>query len=124
MTNRVVAQRQIVTIGDDRLVSLTDGERNGVVGFPLQGAGNRARDGGDHALQVGGASREFTHDGVTNSIRRLRYRGLPNDVRRRARDGVSSLGHSHYFSAPYPGRTPRLARPDRGLACPVPSGVA
>ena len=40
MADRAVTQRNVVTIGDDGLVSLIDGERDKVVGLALESRGN------------------------------------------------------------------------------------
>ncbi len=99
MANRAVAEGNVVTVGDDGLVSLIHGEWNEVVRLAIEGGGDSLGNNGNHPLHVGAGNVHLAGDGVADSVGRLRNGRVPDDFGWRARDGLSGLGHCGYSSA-------------------------
>ena len=53
MADGVVAEGNVVAVGDHGVVALVHRERDEVIGLALQGRGGGVRDGGDHSFQIG-----------------------------------------------------------------------
>src|SRR5579859_1230825 len=102
MAHGAVAKRDIVAVGNQCVIALTDGKRNEVVGFALQRGCDTGRDCGDHPLKIEGVDRNFSRRGVADSVRRLRNGGEPNDFSGTARDGRSCLSHYNIHSTHWP----------------------
>ena len=99
MANRVVAERDVVAIGDHGVLALIHRERHKVVGLALQSGGSGVGDGSDHSLQIRSRDGDLADDGVADAIGRLRDGTLANDLVRRTRNCGCSLRHSKYSSA-------------------------
>src|SRR5580692_10390694 len=102
MANRIVAEPNVVAIGDHGVLALIHRERNEVIGLALQSGGSSVGDSRDHSLQIRGCHGDLADDGVADAIRRLRDRTLANHLVRRSRNCGCSLRHSsilaHYQS--------------------------
>jgi hypothetical protein len=94
MADRIVAQRDVVTVGDDRLFSLIHGERDEVISLALERGGDAPGHGRDHALQVKGVHRDFAAHGIADSVGRLRNWCCPNDFSGAPRNSGRCLRHS------------------------------
>jgi len=89
----VVAQRDVVALGDERLITLADGEWHEVVGLALERSRDRARYGCDHAVEIGFGKRDLAAVRVANAIGRLRDGGLADNFRRGPRQCGRCLRH-------------------------------
>jgi hypothetical protein len=98
MANRVVAERHVIAISNNRVVSLIHRERDEVIRFALQGSSRGIRNRGDHALQIGGRNSNLTRNRVTDSVWRLRDGSSADHLGRGARDGWCSLRHPSILS--------------------------
>jgi len=81
MTNGIVTQHHVVAVGDYRVIPLANGERDEVVGLPLQRSCRIARHGRYHSFQVALGDGDFSRTRVADAIGGLRDRGLPHDFR-------------------------------------------
>ena len=79
MADRVVAERDVVAVGDHGFFSLTHGQRDEVVGLAFQRGRDLRRHGGDHALEIERVDRDFAGHGVADSVGRLRDGREPNN---------------------------------------------
>ena len=93
MANRIVAERNVVAVGDYGILALIHRERHKIKSLVVQGGGSGVGDGSDHSLQIGGRDRDLARDGVADAIGGLRHRSLPNHLLRRTRDCGCSLRH-------------------------------
>ncbi len=98
MADRVIAERDVIAVGNDGLFSLADGERNEVVGFAFQRVRDFSGHGGDHALEIEGVDRDLSRHGIADSVGCLRDRREPDYFGGTARDGRGRLRHSALFS--------------------------
>ena len=80
MAHRVVAEPDVVAIGDHGVLALVHGERNEVISFAPQSSGSGIRNGSDHSFQIRGRAQSPRRDGIANSIGRLRDRSLADDL--------------------------------------------
>ena len=97
MADGVVAERDIVAVGDQDFVSLGDGERDEVIRLALERFGSLDGNGGDHALHVERADGSLARDGVTDAVSRLRNRSGSNYIGGAPRDCWRCLGHTGSF---------------------------
>ncbi len=72
-----VAEQHIVTIGNQSLVAVGDGERNEVECLAGKDGGNRLRNRTNHALQLVGGEVDFTAGGITDAVGGLLHGGEP-----------------------------------------------
>ncbi len=82
MTNRIVAQRYIVAIRNDRLIPLIHRQRNKVVSLALQSRRSRNWHSRNHPLKISSRNGDFPSNGITNAIRGLRDRSLTHNISR------------------------------------------
>ena len=99
VANGILAQRDIVAVGNQRLLALADGERNEVVSLAGERGRGGARDSGNHPVQIVLGNGDFPGTGVTNTVGRLRNRGGSNDVRGGAGNRRGGLRHGVYCSS-------------------------
>ena len=99
MADGVVAEGNVVAVGDHGVVALVHRERHKVISLALQSSGSGVGDGGDHSFQIRGGHGDLAGDGITDSIGRLRDGSLADDLVRRTRNRGCSLRHSKYSSA-------------------------
>ncbi len=77
MADGAVAEQHIVTVGNQSLVAVGDGERNEVECFAGEDGGNRLRNGADHALQLVGGKVDLAAGGIADAVGSLLHRGEP-----------------------------------------------
>jgi hypothetical protein len=97
MADGIVAEADVVAIGDHGLVTLADRERDEVVRFALQSCGDTDGNGSNHALEVERVERDFARTGIADSVGRLRDRREANDFGRTTRDCGRGLRHPALF---------------------------
>jgi hypothetical protein len=100
MTDRIVAEGDIIPVSDNGLIALIHGERNEIVSLVMQSSSRCIRNGGHHAIEISSGNGNFARDGIADAIRRLRNRGLANHLDRRTCNGGCSLRHELYSIAP------------------------
>src|SRR5579872_1374301 len=116
MANGVVAEGDVVAVGDESLLALTHGKRYEVIGFSIEGGRDARGNGGDHPFEIEGIDGDFAGRGVADAVGRLRNRGEPNNVGGAASDSWSCLRHARFHStqcrrgAGEPTSFPRIAR--------------
>ena len=71
MAHRVVAERDVVAVGNQRLVVLAYGQGDEVIRLAFQRRCDPRRDSGDHPLQIKRVDRDLAGRGVTNTVGRL-----------------------------------------------------
>src|SRR3974377_274501 len=98
MADGVIAERNVVAVGDERLVALAYCQRDEVISFAFESGRDAGRNGSDHAFEVERVDCDFTGTGVTDTVRGLRYRSLPNHIGGITRDRWSGLGHASCHS--------------------------
>lgn len=71
MADGVVAEGDVVAIGDNGFVSLGDGERDKIVSLAGKRGGDGHRDGGDHAFEVVFGDGDLSGTRVADAVGRL-----------------------------------------------------
>ena len=71
MANCVVAERNVVAVGNHGLIALGYGERHEVVRFAAERGGHRHWHRGNHAVEIVVGNRDFARAGITDAVRRL-----------------------------------------------------
>jgi len=71
MANRVVAERNVVAVGNHRLFPLGHGEGHKVVSLAAERSGHRHWHCGGHALEIVVGNGDLARAGIADAIRRL-----------------------------------------------------
>ena len=71
MANRVVAERNVVAIGDHGLIALGHGERHEIIRLAIERDRHRHGHGGNHALEIVVGDSNLSRAGIADPIRRL-----------------------------------------------------
>src|SRR5215469_1325785 len=97
MADRIVAESDVVPIGDQRVIALADCERDEVVSLAFEGGSDAGRNGRDHALEVKRIHRNLAGAGVADAVRSLRNGSVPNHLGGATRYSGGCLRHYSLF---------------------------
>lgn len=97
MANRIVAECDIVTVGNHRIFALAYRERHKVVRVAFQRGRSLGRNCGDHALQIERVHGGLARHRIADPVRRLGDRRLPNHFRGAPRNRWGCLRHTVSF---------------------------
>src|SRR5215470_15486862 len=100
MANGVIAEGNVVAIGNNGLIALVHRERNKVIGLAVESTGNGCRHSRNHPLELGRRHTHFAGNRIADAIRGLRDRRLANDVSGLSGYGLSSLRHKILLTIP------------------------
>src|SRR5579862_5050827 len=97
MADGVVAQCDVVAVGDQRVVALAHRERDEIIGLAFERRGDPGRYGRDHAFEIERVDGNLSGAGVADSVGCLRDRSEPNHFGGAARDSWGCLRHSAFI---------------------------
>ncbi|MGO9087085.1 MAG: hypothetical protein ACLQBK_17840 [Candidatus Sulfotelmatobacter sp.] len=97
MADGIIAEGNVVTVGDQGFVALAHGERNEVIGVAFECGRDTRGNGGDHSLQIERVHRDLARHGVADPIGRLGNRRQPDHFRGAPRDCWGCLRHASYL---------------------------
>src|SRR5207245_2586000 len=100
MAHSVIAEGNIVAVGNQGFLPLANRQRNKIIGLALQRGRGSARHGRNHSLQVGFGDRDLTGNRIADTIWRLRDGRPANDFRWSVSNRGRGLRHEPYSSAP------------------------
>src|ERR1700693_4669033 len=97
MADGVVAERDVVAVGDVSLLALRNSEWHKVVRLAFERGGNFGWDCRNHTLQVKRVHGNFSGGGVANAVHRLRNGRETDDFGGAARNRRGCLRHAALF---------------------------